>query len=727
MITSVILIIMKKMKFTGKSSAHVLVLDDEPLLRSLVSKTLESMGHRVAQAENLAAAREIIEQVPIELVLSDISLIGESGLDLLHELDPRSSDIAVVMMTGNSDAQTAIDCLRSGAFDYLLKPMTSQDIIEVVDRVLERQLKMKAERDRIEEQLRVLGRFSSENPNPVMRVDMDGTLLYANGASSGILDELDLGLGAKLPKHLRDLTTRARSEARAADFELENSGRFYSMTVTPIRDAEYVYLYGHDISDLKRAEYDLTCLKDKAQKMALYDGLTGLPNRTFLEDRFSRELAACERNGTKLAVVFLDLDRFKQINDTQGHKAGDQLLASIARHLHDNVRETDTVARWGGDEFVMLLPGIEDLDHARILCERIKAKVQEEIAEKDGFFVTMSMGAAICPDDATDPEQLLQTADAALLLVKTRARNEVIFFGECPGLKSFEQKNTVRTLLCDAVSEDRIQIHYQPVVDASTGAVVGAEALARWNEEGHGWIPPSVFIPLAESMGIVEEMGRKVQVAALGFLKECHTRGEFISLSINVSFRQLLRSDFVVELLDNTQQLGLLPSQITLELTESQTLLGVHSESDRLEELAAAGFSLSIDDFGQGHSSLASLHEMCVEELKIDMQFVRNLHTEKGRHIVKAIEQLARILGLETVAEGVETPEQERILREFGISRLQGFLYSKALPADEFFEFLAAHRAEQSAPVARSYVGAPEASTGRSRVSPSEGLENLDS
>ena len=554
---------------------------------------------------------------------------------------------------------------------------------------------------------------------------MDGTLLYANGASSGILDELDLGIGAKLPKHLRELTTRARSEARAADFELENSGRYYSMTVTPIRDAEYVYLYGHDISDLKRAEHDLTCLKDKAQKMALYDGLTGLPNRTLLEDRFSQELAACERNGTKLAVAFLDLDRFKQINDTQGHKAGDQLLAAIAKRLQDNVRKTDTVARWGGDEFVMLLPGIEDLDHARNLCERIKASVQEGIAEEDGFFVTMSMGAAICPDDATDPEQLLQTADAALLLVKTRARNEVIFFGECPGLKSFEQKNTIPTLLCDAVSEGRIEVHYQPIIDASSGAIVGAEALARWNEAGHGWIPPSVFVPLAESMGIVEEMGRQVQDAAMSFLKECHNQGELITLSINVSFRQLLRSDFVLELLDNTERLGLLPGQITIELTESQTLLGIHSESERLEELSAAGFSLSIDDFGQGHSSLASLHEMCVEELKIDMKFVRNLHTEKGCHIVKAIEQLSRILGLETVAEGVETKEQEHTLQEIGVTRLQGYLYSKALPGDEFLDFLVAHRDQQAERATRKTQ--PALSPGRSPVAPSERIEKLDS
>ncbi|MGK0188763.1 MAG: diguanylate cyclase (GGDEF)-like protein [Verrucomicrobiales bacterium] len=674
-----------------KRPAHILLLDDEKPIRAFVAKMLETMGHTVSQAANLSSARNTLASAPIEVVLCDITLLEESGLDLLHELAPRSPDIVVVMMTGNNDTQTAIDCLRSGAFDYLIKPMTTKDIKEVVTRVIERQRNMRAERERIEEQLHMLGRFSSENPNPVLRVGDDCRLLYANDSSVKILEELDLQVGDKLPDFLRDLTIKARTQKRATDFELENSGRYYVLAVTPIRDADYVYLYGHDISELKMAERELTRLKDNAQRLALYDGLTQLPNRALLDDRFQHELERCKRNGTKLVVAFIDLDRFKQVNDTQGHKAGDQLLICVAKHLQQCIRKSDTVARWGGDEFILLLPGIKGLNQAKSVCEGIKARVQKRMAEEDGVSLTMSMGAAIYPDDGTDPDQLLQSADAALLMVKTRARNEVIFYSESPELASFRESNAIRELLSTAVSEGRIQVHYQPIIDAHTGGIVGAEALARWHEDAHGWISPGLFIPLAESMGLIDELGRSVRETALRYLQECHRKSYFISLSINVSLRELLRAEFTRELLEKIETFGLVQAHITLELTESQALLGIHSESARLEELAAAGFHLSVDDFGQGHSSLASLHEMPVEELKIDMKFVQNLHTEKGQGIVQAIEELSRILKLETVAEGVETKEQERVLQDLGITRLQGYLYSRPLAGDDFLEFLEEH------------------------------------
>ncbi len=672
----------------SEPSAFILVLDDEKSIRRVITMMLEMRGHTVAQAANLDEARAILATSAIELVLCDVTLSNQSGLTLLDELAPRSPEIAVVMMTGSNDTKTAIHCLRAGAFDYLLKPASMDDLEEVVLRVLNRQCKMKTKREKIEQQLQLLGRFSSENPNPVLRIGVDGTLLYANAASSGILAELKIEVGECLPTYLCDLMDQARAQNRTTGFELEDSDRHYSLTVTPIRDADYVYLYGHDITDLKKAERELTRLKDKAQKLALYDGLTGLPNRTFLDERFEQELARCRRDGTKLCVAFIDLDRFKEINDRLGHKAGDQHLLMVAKRLRESVRQTDTVARRGGDEFILLLPGIENLESARSICRIIKERTQKTIAAEHGVFVTMSMGAAIYPDDGQDQEELLQAADAALLMVKRRARNGLIVFGESPELKSFKENTTIRALLCDAVSDQRIKVHYQPIVDARTGAICGVESLARWHEEGYGWISPGMFVPLAENMGLIEDLGRQMQEKALRFLMNCQAHGFFIPLSINISLRQLLRSDFTLDLLAKTKQFGLLPDQVTLELTESQALLGIHSETERLEELSSAGFHLSIDDFGQGHSSLASLHEMPVEELKIDIKFVRNLHTARGRRIVQTIEELSRTLEMETVAEGVETEEQKRILQELGICRLQGYLFSKPIPGDEFLALL---------------------------------------
>ncbi|MCB1100533.1 MAG: EAL domain-containing protein, partial [Verrucomicrobiae bacterium] len=494
-------------------------------------------------------------------------------------------------------------------------------------------------------------------------------------------------MGDELPEFLREVTSKVRSQNRASDFELENCGRHYVLAVTPIRDADYVYVYGHDISQLKEAERELTRLKDRAQRLALYDGLTQLPNRTLLDDRFEQALAHCKRRNTKLVVAFVDLDRFKQVNDIQGHKAGDQLLVAVAQCLRESVRKSDTVARWGGDEFIILAPGIKDVEEAREVCELIKSRVQRRLVD-DGVFLTMSMGAAVYPDDGTDSGQLLQSADAALLMVKARARNEVMLYSQSPELESFRESHAIRELLTKAVSERRIDVHYQPIVEAATGLFVGAEALSRWYEEGHGWISPGLFIPLAESMGLIEEIGLIVREKALRFLQRCHRCSHFISLSLNISLRELLRPEFTGELLQQIDQFGLVQDYITLELTESQALLGIHSESTRLQELSAAGFKLSVDDFGQGHSSLASLHEMPVQELKIDIKFVQNLHTEKGRRIVQTIEELSRILKLETVAEGVETREQEHFLQSLGITRLQGYLFSPPLSDDGLIELL---------------------------------------
>jgi diguanylate cyclase (GGDEF)-like protein/PAS domain S-box-containing protein len=427
---------------------------------------------------------------------------------------------------------------------------------------------------------------------------------------------------------------------------------------------------------------------------ALHDVLTGLPNRALLMDRFAQAVAHSTRTRGKLALAFVDLDNFKQINDTQGHEAGDRVLMALAKRLSQTVRESDTVARWGGDEMILLLPGIQG-QNVRTVCEQLKDRVQNQLTMEDGIFVTMSMGVAIFPDDAEEPEQLLQTADAALLLAKKRARNEVILFGEFEELKSFREKTHIRALLTSAVTERRIQVHYQPIVEASTGLTVGAEALARWHEEGHGWLAPSLFIPMAESMGLIESLGRQVLEQALRHMARCHREGYPFPLSVNLSLRQLLRSGFTEEMLNLTQECGLKPGQLILEMTESQALLGLDSEARQMEQLSAAGFSLSLDDFGQGQSSLASLHDMPVRELKIDMKFVQHLDTTKGRRIVQTIVALSRALGLETVAEGVDSLEQWAILKELGVRRLQGYLFSHPLPAEEFLEFL--HKQRQAA------------------------------
>ena len=272
-----------------------------------------------------------------------------------------------------------------------------------------------------------LGEFALANPNPVLRVGQDGTLLYANAASQVVLTEFRCRIGEKVPGLLGQLITDALGQGQPGEMDLEVDGRWFSFAVTRIQDADYLYLYGHDISRFKETEQQLVKLNDQAQHMALHDPLTGLPNRLLLGDRLQQAIARCARHQEKLAVVFLDLDNFKQINDTHGHGIGDQVLCAVAQRLQAALRKSDTVARWGGDEMILLLPEIHHAQDALLACQRLKSTVTNELAtDPMTSLLTLSMGIAVYPDDAQLPEILLQLADRALYRAKSSSRNEVV-------------------------------------------------------------------------------------------------------------------------------------------------------------------------------------------------------------------------------------------------------------------------------------------------------------
>jgi len=416
----------------GLAPASILVVEERPDTRSLVRAALESAGHRVAEAGNLAGAREALSHGPAELVLCGIQLgTGESGIDLLRELAPRSPDIAVVMLTGDTDSQVAIDCLRDGAFDYLLKGFQVEELKEVIARTLRRQRRMVSERQRVADPIGILSRFTSENPNPVIRVAHDGVILYANAACRMIFGELNCRVGEKVPRFLDPVVADVSGKGERSETQVEIGARVLSFVVSPIKDADYFYLSGHDNTRLKETERELVRLKEQAQAMALHDALTGLPNRTLLQDRLVQAIAQSVRLSKKLALAFIDLDNFKPINDAHGHQVGDQILVEVARRVSATVRKTDTVARWGGDELILLLPGLNAPSQARAVCERVRHLVQKELA-RDPLTrpLTLSMGVAIYPDDASLPEVLFQQADTALYQAKARGRNRVVLYGE---------------------------------------------------------------------------------------------------------------------------------------------------------------------------------------------------------------------------------------------------------------------------------------------------------
>lgn len=425
---------------------------------------------------------------------------------------------------------------------------------------------------------------------------------------------------------------------------------------------------------------------DEIRSMALHDALTQLPNRVLLEDRINVAIAHARRTNEKVAVLFIDLDNFKQINDTQGHKAGDDLLVAISSAFRRHLRDYDTLARWGGDEFVVLLPDIGSIENARFIGEKLMHCIEHEVTQERHLHTTLSIGLAVFPDDADSTESLLIQADKAVYHCKSHGRNNIQVFSELRAQSTGYVGTDLTSRFTAALKNRQIQVHYQPIVDAVTKNIVAIEALARWHDEQLGWISPGIFIPLAESMGLIEEVGRQVTEIALHDYSECPWQGS-VKLAINVSNRQLFSKSFLPNMLDTIMKRQIEPSNIKLEITES-TALENDSAIQTIRALSNAGFYVSLDDFGTGFSSLSRLHDLPVDELKIDIAFVRRSNSLKGRTMLKTIADMGAAMNLKLVAEGVEDKDTAELLRDMGVHYLQGYYFFKPQPVSECKRFI---------------------------------------
>ena len=423
--------------------------------------------------------------------------------------------------------------------------------------------------------------------------------------------------------------------------------------------------------------------------MALHDALTRLPNRILLEDRLKIALRMATREKNKVGIGFIDLDHFKNVNDVLGHKFGDKLLVSIADNLRDTLRSVDTLARWGGDEFVVLLPSLDTMEDIRHVAEKlIKASRESLQIEGQTLPVTFSMGFSIFPDDGDNIEVLLSQADRAMFYAKAQGRNMVQFFSDMTRKGLGKKELYIQSRLSAAITQRQIQAWFQPLVDSKTHKVVGLEALARWHDPELGWISPATFIPMAENLGLIAELGDLVLAHTLTMGRRLQDAGHELLLSVNISKRQLYMPDCAERLLRDTQIAGIEPGRVMLEITESVAMSEVDFAMDRLRSLHEVGFKLAVDDFGVGYSSLSQLHEMPVDELKIDISFTRRVMEPQGARLIQAIVGLAHALHISTVAEGVEDADTARILTGLGVHRLQGYHFGKPMPEQDFEDWL---------------------------------------
>jgi diguanylate cyclase (GGDEF)-like protein len=424
--------------------------------------------------------------------------------------------------------------------------------------------------------------------------------------------------------------------------------------------------------------------RESLLRQAYYDDLTGLPNRQLLKDRLERELAHARRTHAQVVVIYIDLDRFKNVNDSLGHSAGDELLLAVSRRLASQVRESDTLARLGGDEFVLIAPGPNE-HPAHVLAERLQAALREPISIQDSTcFVQASIGLAVYPQDGADPEALLRSADIAMYRAKAAGRGGVTYFEEAMN-RDAQRRLLIEQRLRVALRDQTLSLAYQPKVSLTDGSLAGVEALARWTDPQLGVVSPGEFIAVAEECGLIDALGTWVLHEACASYQRLRGQGlELGHVSVNVSMRQLRDASFVAEVRKALQCSGMRAQALEIEVTESTLADNPREVSALLDAIRQMGVRISIDDFGTGYSSMSALGALPTDALKIDRSFVVECASRStSRSVVEAIVSIAHVLGKVTVAEGVETPEQVRTLRELGCDFAQGYLFSKPVARDE--------------------------------------------
>jgi diguanylate cyclase (GGDEF)-like protein len=475
-------------------------------------------------------------------------------------------------------------------------------------------------------------------------------------------------------------------QGESISYELKYGTRTHYETLSPvIKDNVVVEVIGSsiDLTETKRAE-------EQIKNLAYYDTLTKLPNRILFRDRLNLGISHSKRNNEILSVMFIDLDRFKDINDTLGHDAGDELLKEVAIRLSNNIRKDDTISRMGGDEFALILGDMrEEKQIVDIAEDIIDIFAKPFIIKGQEFYITASIGISAYPNDGDFSETLFKNAEIAMYRAKEFGKNNYQFFTQTMNEKA-ERRVELEKKLRKALEKNEFLLHYQPQVEAVTEKIVGCEALIRWDNEGFGLVSPGEFIPVAEETGLIIPMGEWVLNTACKQLKTWHEAGfSTLNMAVNVSAHQFEQTDFaeiVTKVIDET---GVSPQHLEIELTESTMMKSTEQAISIMQKLRKKGVKISIDDFGTGFSSLGYLQKFSADILKIDRSFMGNIHgNSSNQAIVNAVIDMSHALNLCVVAEGVETKEQMDFLKTKGCDLIQGYYFSKPLPSNLFEKLL---------------------------------------
>jgi diguanylate cyclase (GGDEF)-like protein/PAS domain S-box-containing protein len=676
---------------------RALIVEDMAADAQLISLRLAAEGlafdwHRVQTEKDYLAE---LARRP-DIILADWHLPQFSGKRALELLGECGLDIPFIIVSGGIGEEAAIDAMRQGAADYVLKDRPAR-LGAAVRRALEER-RLRGEQKEADEKLRQAAKVFESTSEGIILTDLDGDIVAVNRAFTDITGYAEAEVMGRNPRLLQSgrhdvnfyfelwsgLLNRGVWQGEI--WNRRKSGEVYPqwLTLSMVKDAggaatHYVGVFS-DISQVKDAQSRLDFL-------AHHDPLTRLPNRTLLHDRLDHGLQQARRDGAQLALLFLDLDRFKNVNDTLGHPVGDEMLQSVAQRINEEIRAGDTLARLGGDEFVLLLESDADAHGAALVARKLLDlfAAPQHVGGHE-LVITASIGISLYPGDGEDADTLLKNADRAMYEAKSRGRNTYQFFE--PSLSAgVLERLVMESALRGALGRRELMLHYQPQVDLRSRALVGVEALARWQHPELGTVSPVQFIPLAEEMGIIGEIGAWVLKETCRQLVDWEARGWKVPrAAVNLSVQQVEREVLVTEVSTTLTESGLDAHRLELEVTESMIMRQPEQAQEALRELMNLGVQLALDDFGTGYSSMAYLKRLSLHRLKIDQSFVRDIGRDsRSEAIIRAVIALARGLRLETVAEGVEEEHQAAFLEAAGCDVAQGYLFSRPVPPEEVF------------------------------------------
>ena len=656
----------------------VLCVEDDGPTRAVLVKLLERRFDHVLVAKDGQEGLELFLRHRPSLVVTDIRMPILDGISMVREIKVWAPATKIIVITSYGSAELLLAAIEIGVNDYILKPLNAERVYGAIDKCLRvnllehKLLDAKAHTENVLESLR----------DAFFAVDRDWRFTYLNRKAEAHFS-LSRGnlLGCSLLTLLAEDSAAcaayqealASQEPRVFEYQSRGLDSWHEVRVFPIADGFSVYL--RDITEGKRA-------KEEIRFLAFYDQLTRLPNRSLLQERMLHSLARCLGGNHQGAILFLDVDRFKNINDSLGHGTGDRVLQEIASRLGNCIRECDTLARLGGDEFIVLLDGIDHPKHIQWVVERIRNALAQDIHQNGvPLSLTASIGISLFPGDGDTVEDLLKAADSAMHYSKKHGGNAHHFYrpemnARIQGLLVLE--STMRK----SIQNRDFVVEFQPQVALRSGELLGFEALVRWQHPELGLVEPNNFIPLAEQTGLILPLGEWVlETACLQGRAWIEQFGRPVRMAVNVSGRQFWQGDLAAMVARVLAQTGFPPGQLELELTESVVMDDIGLAIGTMHDLAAMGVRLSIDDFGTGYSSLASLQQFPIHTLKIDKAFVKDiLSNPNDLAIAKAIVGLAHSLRLEVIAEGLEHPDQLACLEGLGCEYGQGHLFSRPVP-----------------------------------------------